>query len=72
VTRLNDRFDPIPDEIWKEAARYYDESGLASLLLWNAMTNVWNRLNVASNQVAGEWAKSEEAREWRKKHVAAD
>jgi AhpD family alkylhydroperoxidase len=72
VTRLSDRFDPVPDEIWKEAAQHYDESGLASLLLWIAMTNVWNRLNVASNQVAGEWAKSEEAREWKKKLVAAD
>src|SRR5216683_1289221 len=56
---------------WKEAARHYDESAPASLVLWIATTNVWNRLNVATNQLAGEWAKSDEAREWRKKQVAA-
>lgn len=72
VTRLSDRSDPVPDEIWKEAARHYDESALASLVLWIATTNVWNRLNVATEQVAGEWAKSEEARGWRNKQVAAD
>jgi alkylhydroperoxidase family enzyme len=72
VTRLSDRFDPVPDEIWAEAARHYDEKALASLVLWIATTNVWNRLNVATKQVAGEWAKSEEARELRKQQVAAD
>jgi len=36
VTRLSDRFDPVPDEIWEEAARYYDENALASLVLWIA------------------------------------
>ena len=50
---------------------FRDESALASLVLWIATTNVWNRLNVATKQVAGEWAKSDEAREWRKKQVAA-
>jgi len=72
VTRLSDRLDPVPDEIWKEAARHYDESALASLVLWIATTNVWNRLNVATEQVAGEWAKSDEARKWRQKEVGAD
>jgi len=71
VTRLTDLSDPVPDEIWKEAARHYDESALASLVLWIATTNVWNRLNVATKQVAGEWAKSDAAREWRQKQVAA-
>jgi len=27
VTRLSDRADPVPDEIWDEAARHYDEKG---------------------------------------------
>lgn len=72
VTRLSDRSDPVPDEIWNEAARHYDEPQLASLVLYIAMTNVWNRLNVATKQVAGEWAKSQEAKEWRQNHVAAD
>jgi AhpD family alkylhydroperoxidase len=25
VTRLSDRADPVPDEIWNEAARHYNE-----------------------------------------------
>ena len=53
VTRLADRPDPVPDEIWQEAARHYDESALASLVIAIANINVWNRLNVATPQVAG-------------------
>ena len=71
VTRLSDRYDPVPDEIWGEAARHYDEGALASLVLWIAMTNVWNRLNVATEQVAGEWAKSAEAQKWNENSSAA-
>jgi AhpD family alkylhydroperoxidase len=56
VTRMSDRPDPVPDEIWDEAARHYDEIELAALLLAIASINVWNRLNVATRQVAGaEW-----------------
>jgi hypothetical protein len=50
-----------------EAARHYDEPQLASLILYIAMTNVWNRLNVTIKQVAGEWAKLDEARKWKEK-----
>jgi len=55
VTRLADRPDPVPDEIWDEAARHYDEPGLAALVLSIATTNVYNRLNIATRQVAGAW-----------------
>ena len=53
VTRLSDRADPVPDEIWNEAVRYYDEAALGSLLISIAAINVWNRLNAATRQVAG-------------------
>jgi AhpD family alkylhydroperoxidase len=53
VTRIADSSDPVPDEIWNEAARHYDERGLATLVLAIAATNVWNRVNVATRQVAG-------------------
>src|SRR5919108_5891210 len=43
LTRLSDRPDPVPDEIWDEAARHYDEAALAALLLAIATINVWNR-----------------------------
>ena len=64
VTRLSDRTDPVPDDIWNEAARHYDERALAALILSISMINVWNRLNVSTRQVAGAWAASPEARTW--------
>jgi len=70
VTRLSDREDPVPDAVWNEAARHYDEKALAALLLDIAIINVWNRLNVATKQVAGEWQKSAEAKEWVDKALA--
>lgn len=54
VTRLGER-DPVPDELWEDAARHYDQAGLAALLVAIATINVWNRLNVATRQVAGAW-----------------
>ena len=53
ATRIDDRADPVPDEVWNEATRHYDEPALAALLLEIAQINVWNRLNVATRQVAG-------------------
>ncbi len=55
VTRLGDREDPVPDAVWEEAVRHYDEQSLAALLLTIAQINVWNRLNVTTRQVAGAW-----------------
>jgi AhpD family alkylhydroperoxidase len=56
VTRLSDNPDPVPDAIWDEAARHYDEPALAALLLEIALINLWNRLNVPTRTVAGTWA----------------
>ena len=53
VTRLSDRPNPVPDEVWHEAVRHYDEPALAGLLLSIAMANFFNRLNVPTRQVAG-------------------
>ncbi len=55
VTRLSDRADPVPDAVWEEAARHYDERALAALILSIATTNLFNRLNVTTRQVAGTW-----------------
>jgi AhpD family alkylhydroperoxidase len=71
VTRLSDRPDPVPDAVWNEAAAHYDEKGLAALLLTISSINVWNRLNVATRQVAGEWMKSAGARARIEKQDAA-
>lgn len=67
ATRLSDRPDPVPDEIWDEATRHYDEQALAVLTLDIALINVWNRLNVTTRQVAGEWVNSAEAAKWTQK-----
>jgi len=55
VTRLSDRSDPVPDEIWAEAARHYTEQELAAVVLWIATANLFNRLNASTKQVAGAW-----------------
>ena len=53
VTRIADKGDAVPDAVWDEAARHYDEKALAGLLLTISAINVWNRLNAATRQVAG-------------------
>jgi AhpD family alkylhydroperoxidase len=53
VTRLADRPDPVPDELWEEVSRHYDEKGLAAIILMIATTNLFNRVNATTRQVAG-------------------
>jgi AhpD family alkylhydroperoxidase len=55
LTRIADHPDPVPDEIWDEAAKYFDERALATLVLAISVTNVFNRCNVATRQLAGSW-----------------
>jgi AhpD family alkylhydroperoxidase len=55
VTRMSDQSDPVPEAVWDEAAKHYDEKGLGALVLWIATTNLYNRVNVATRQVAGSW-----------------
>lgn len=55
LTRLADVSDPVPDAVWREAARHYDEPKLAALILAISQINVWNRLNIGAGTVAGEW-----------------
>ena len=55
VTRLSDQADPVPDGIFDEAAKHFEESALASLILHIALINSFNRLNAATRQVAVAW-----------------
>ena len=56
MTRISDRSDPVPDDVWSRPRRQYDEQALAALVMAIASINVWNRLDVATRQVAGqEW-----------------
>lgn len=55
ATRLADSSDPVPDDVWNDAARQYDETQLAGLVVAIAAINAWNRLNVATRQISGDW-----------------
>lgn len=53
MTRLADSNDPVPDHVWEDAARHHDESALAGLVVAIAVTNLFNRINVTTRQIAG-------------------
>ncbi len=53
LTRLADNPDPVPDDIWAQATKHYDERAMSALLLCIGQINVWNRLNAATRQVPG-------------------
>jgi AhpD family alkylhydroperoxidase len=53
ATRLADCPDPVPNEVWDEAARHYSE--LAGLVVAIATINAYNRLNAATRQLTGEF-----------------
>jgi alkylhydroperoxidase family enzyme len=55
ATRLNDRADPVPEEIWREASKHYYEAALGALVMSIGLINLWNRVNAATRQVGGEW-----------------
>ncbi|MBT2469477.1 carboxymuconolactone decarboxylase family protein [Streptomyces sp. ISL-66] len=55
ATRLADRPDPVSDEVWDTAATYFDEKQLAAIVLMVGVTNLFNRLNATTRQIAGAW-----------------
>ncbi|MBQ0900560.1 carboxymuconolactone decarboxylase family protein [Micromonospora sp. U21] len=52
ATRLADRADAVPDDVWAEAARHFGEKELGAIVLWVATSNFFNRLNVTTRQPA--------------------
>jgi AhpD family alkylhydroperoxidase len=58
VTRMADRADAVPDEIWEEVAHHYSEPQLAALVVSIATINAWNRMMVATAQPSGEWVEN--------------
>jgi AhpD family alkylhydroperoxidase len=55
MTRLSDREDAVPDAVWADVARHFDEAALGTLVLYIATVNFYNRINVTTRQVAGTW-----------------
>jgi len=45
----------VPDEIWDEAAAHFDEHQLAALVVAIGLINLWNRIAVTTQMVAGSW-----------------
>ena len=55
ATRLADRPDAVSDDIWDAAATHFDHQQLAAVVLMIAVTNLANRLNATTRQIAGAW-----------------
>lgn len=53
ATRLSDRADAVPDDIWAEVAEHFTEEQRAALVLWIATTNLFNRINVTIREPVG-------------------
>ncbi|MFJ9035564.1 carboxymuconolactone decarboxylase family protein [Streptomyces sp. NPDC102406] len=54
-TRLADAAGGVSDEVWANAAKFYDEDQLAALVSLIAVINAYNRLNVLVQQPAGDY-----------------
>jgi AhpD family alkylhydroperoxidase len=54
-TRIADAAGGVSDEVWANAAKHYDDEQLTALVSLIAMMNTWNRLNVITQQPAGDY-----------------
>ncbi|MEU1384491.1 MULTISPECIES: carboxymuconolactone decarboxylase family protein [unclassified Nonomuraea] len=54
-TRIADAAGGVPDEVWANAAKHYDEEQLAALVCLIALINTFNRVNVIIQQPAGDY-----------------
>ncbi|WP_405623225.1 carboxymuconolactone decarboxylase family protein [Streptomyces sp. NBC_00076] len=54
-TRIADAAGGVPDEVWANAAKHYDEEQLVALVSLIALINSFNRLNVIVQQPAGDY-----------------
>ncbi|MEU0687207.1 carboxymuconolactone decarboxylase family protein [Streptomyces uncialis] len=56
ASRLSEEEDPVPDDVWQEAARHYDERGLGVLMMQIGLVNLWNCVNVTTRQVPADYS----------------
>lgn len=54
-TRIADAAGGVPDEVWVNAAKHYDEDQLAALVCLIAFMNTVNRMNIITQQPAGDY-----------------
>jgi AhpD family alkylhydroperoxidase len=53
ATRLADKGEAVPDDVWDEAADHFGEEELGAIVLQIAAINFYNRINAPTRQVAG-------------------
>jgi AhpD family alkylhydroperoxidase len=54
-TRIADAAGGVPDEVWANAAKHFDEDQLAALVSLIALMAAFNRVNVLTHQPAGDY-----------------
>ncbi len=54
-TRIADSAGGVPDEVWLNATKHYDQEQLAALVCLVALMNTVNRLNVIAQLPAGDY-----------------
>lgn len=54
-TRIADSAGGVPDEVWLNASKHYDQEQLAALVCLVALMNTVNRLNVIAQLPAGDY-----------------
>jgi AhpD family alkylhydroperoxidase len=54
-TRIADAAGGVTDEAWANAAKHYDDDQLAALVCLIGLINTYNRLNVITQQPAGDY-----------------
>ncbi|HEY2272652.1 MAG TPA: carboxymuconolactone decarboxylase family protein [Jatrophihabitantaceae bacterium] len=54
-TRIADAAGGVPDDVWANAAKHYDEEQLIALIMVIGVINFYNRINVITRQPAGDY-----------------
>ena len=50
-TRIADKGEAVPDDVWEDAADHFDEEELGTIVLQIAAINFFNRINAVTKQV---------------------
>jgi AhpD family alkylhydroperoxidase len=55
ATRIADTCDAVPDAVWNGVTAHFNDNQIQGLVFSIALANLWNRLNVATRQITGDW-----------------
>ena len=56
ITKLEDRYNSLPDELWSKFEGSFNEKERAALVLYISVMNMFTRINVATRQITADWA----------------